>query len=220
MKERTITISLIIACIFFMGVSVLIYLGQDHKAPQISINTQEKITYTEGDDESTLLKGVSAKDNRDGDVTKQVFVDRIISVGKKKAVVYYAVMDKKNNVGVAKRKITYLTADESSDSEDGQNDSAEDSGQAEVSSPNTDTESPSLTLTAQSKTIKTGESFDPSSMVVDVTDDKDDKNTLYRHLFIDGNYDVNTAGTYEINYYVTDRDNHTSEPVNFTLIVQ
>lgn len=219
MKERTITISLIIACIFFMGVSVLIYLGQDHKAPQISINTQEKITYTEGDDESTLLKGVSAKDNRDGDVTKQVFVDRIISVGKKKAVVYYAVMDKKNNVGVAKRKITCLTGDDNSDGESGQADSGE-ASQMEVSSPNTDAESPSLTLTAQTKTIKAGESFDPSSMVIDVTDDKDDKNTLYRHLYIDGDYDVNTAGTYEIRYYVTDSDNHTSEPINFTLIVQ
>lgn len=220
MKERTVTVSLILACIFFMGVSVLIYLGQDHKAPQISIDSKEKITYKEGDDKSTLLKGVTARDNRDGDVTKQVFVDRIISVGKKKAVVYYAVMDKKNNVSVAKRKITYLTSDENAESEAGQTDSTEDQGQTEVSSPNTDAESPSLTLTAQTKTIKVGESFDPSSMVLDVADDKDDKNTLYRHLYIDGNYDVNKAGTYEINYYVTDSDNHTSEPINFTLIVQ
>ena len=75
-------------------------------------------------------------------------------------------------------------------------------------------------MATQSKNIKTGSEFDPTSMVEDVSDDKDDKNTLYRHLCIDGTYDVSTAGRYELNYYVSDSDGNTSEPIVFTLVVQ
>ena len=202
MKEQVIVAFLAGGCIVLTAVSGLVYLKQDRTPPQIVVDTKEEVSYKDGDSYEALFKGVTAKDNRDGDLTDQIFIDRIISLNEKKAVVYYGVTDKANNVGTAKRKITYSEAD-SSDTEE-----ADETGVEASETPVT------------SKNIQTGSEFDPTSMVEDVSDDKDDKNTLYRHLYIDGTYDVSTAGRYELNYYVSDSDGNTSEPIVFTLVVQ
>ena len=218
MKEQVVVASLAAGCIVLTAVSGLVYLKQDRTPPQIVVDTKEKVSYKDGDSYEALFKGVTAKYNRDGDLTDQIFIDRIISLNEKKAVVYYVVTDKANNVGTAKRKITYSEAD-SSDTEEADETGVE-ASETPVTSKNTDGASPILTLATQSKNIKAGSEFDPTSMVEDVSDDKDDKNTLYRHLCIDGTYDVSTAGRYELNYYVSDSDGNTSEPIVFTLVVQ
>lgn len=218
MKEQVVVAFLAGGCIVLTAVSGLVYLKQDRTPPQIVVDTKEKVSYKDGDSYEALFKGVTAKDNRDGDLTDQIFIDRIISLNEKKAVVYYVVTDKANNVETAKRKITYSEAD-SSDTEEADETGVE-ASETPVTSKNTDGVSPILTLATQSKNIKTGSEFDPTSMVEDVSDDKDDKNTLYRHLCIDGTYDVSTAGRYELNYYVSDSDGNTSEPIVFTLVVQ
>lgn len=218
MKEQVIVAFLAGGCIVLTAVSGLVYLKQDRTPPKIVVDTKEEVSYKDGDSYEALFKGVTAKDNRDGDLTDQIFIDRIISLNEKKAVVYYGVTDKANNVGTAKRKITYSEAD-SSDTEEADETGVE-ASETPVTSKNTDGASPILTLATQSKNIKTGSEFDPTSMVEDVSDDKDDKNTLYRHLYIDGTYDVSTAGRYELNYYVSDSDGNTSEPIVFTLVVQ
>lgn len=218
MKEQVVVASLVGGCIVLTAVSGLVYLKQDRTPPQIVVDTKEKVSYKDGDSYEALFKGVTAKDNRDGDLTDQIFIDKIISLNEKKAVVYYVVTDKANNVETAKRKITYSEAD-SSDTEEADETGAE-ASETPVTSKNTDGVSPILTLATQSKNIQTGSEFDPTSMVEDVSDDKDDKNTLYRHLYIDGTYDVSTAGRYELNYYVSDSDGNTSEPIVFTLVVE
>ena len=195
MKEQVIVAFLAGGCIVLTAVSGLMYLKQDRTPPQIVVDTKEEVSYKDGDSYEALFKGVTAKDNRDGDLT-----------------------DKANNVGTAKRKITYSEAD-SSDTEEADETGVE-ASETPVTSKNTDGVSPILTLATQSKNIQTGSEFDPTSMVEDVSDDKDDKNTLYRHLYIDGTYDVSTAGRYELNYYVSDSDGNTSEPIVFTLVVQ
>lgn len=187
MKEQVVVAFLAGGCIVLTAVSGLVYLKQDRTPPQIVVDTKEKVSYKDGDSYEALFKGVTAKDNRDGDLTDQIFIDRIISLNEKKAVVYYVVTDKANNVETAKRKITYSEAD-SSDTEEADETGVE-ASETPVTSKNTDGASPILTLATQSKNIKTGSEFDPTSMVEDVSDDKDDKNTLYRHLCIDGTYD-------------------------------
>ena len=206
MKEQVVVAFLAGGCIVLTAVSGLVYLKQDRTPPQIVVDTKEKVSYKDGDSYEALFKGVTAKDNR------------IISLNEKKAVVYYVVTDKANNVETAKRKITYSEAD-SSDTEE-EDETGVEASETPVTSKNTDGASPILTLATQSKNIKAGSEFDPTSMVEDVSDDKDDKNTLYRHLCIDGTYDVSTAGRYELNYYVSDSDGNTSEPIVFTLVVQ
>ena len=83
------------------------YLGKDRTAPEIIIK-KEEISYTEGEDTTVLLTAVTAKDNIDGDLTDQVFVDRIIQTGKDAAVVYYGVMDQSYNVATARERLSII----------------------------------------------------------------------------------------------------------------
>ena len=117
MKHRLVLMTLIAGCVLFAAAGALVYLGKDRTAPEITIK-KEEISYTEGEDTTVLLTGVTAKDNIDGDLTDQVFVDRIIQTGKDTAVVYYGVMDQSYNVATARRKIEYHPA-EGAAAEDG-----------------------------------------------------------------------------------------------------
>ena len=83
-----------------------------------------------------------------------------------------------------------------------------------------DGERPAIALTQSEMTIKKGESFDPLSVVKQVVDDKDDRNTLYQRISADGKRDTNKAGTYSIRYYVKDSDGNTSEVKELTLTVE
>ena len=79
---------------------------------------------------------------------------------------------------------------------------------------------PAMKLAGEAKTIARGTSFNALNEVTDAVDDKDDRDTLFRGLHIDGNYNVNQAGTYTLQYYVQDSDGNTSDPITFTLTVQ
>ena len=46
--------------------------------------------------------------------------------------------------------------------------------------------------------------------VEDIQDDDDDRDALYRDIQVSGEVDVNTAGIYELSYYVTDSDGNQS----------
>ena len=91
-------------CIALAGAGYMTYKNQDRTAPEIKVDQNEKIAYTEGEDYGKLLKGVTAQDDKDGDLTSEVFVEKVVPVSKKKAVVYYGVTDKAKNVGTASRK--------------------------------------------------------------------------------------------------------------------
>lgn len=110
MKQRIITLLLAAGCVAFGIVGALVYMAEDHTAPKITIE-KEDLSYEEGEDYDALMRGVSAKDNRDGDLSDEVFVDKIVSLENGKAMVYYGVMDQQNNVGTAQRKIDYVAAE-------------------------------------------------------------------------------------------------------------
>ena len=101
MKQRVVALVLLASCAV-LGVTAFFVSGaKDKKAPKITVSKAE-VSY------DSLLEGVTAKDNRDGDLTDKVFVDRIIPMaGNEEAIVYYAVTDKSHNVGTAKRIVTY-----------------------------------------------------------------------------------------------------------------
>lgn len=102
-KYRTIT-ALVVICLILGGISVYICKNQDTTPPVIKIKN-EKITYKEGDKYDGLLKGVTAEDDHDGDVTDDIFVSQVLALGDDKAVVIYGVMDKAGNIGTAKRTV-------------------------------------------------------------------------------------------------------------------
>lgn len=260
MNQRVVTGLLTAGCIALAGAGYMTYKNQDRTAPEIKVDQSEKIAYTEGEDYGKLLEGVTAQDEKDGDLTSEVFVEKVVPVSKKKAAVYYGVTDKAKNVGTASREVTYQAAegsdaaeetapdtasedttqktDEKSEkktkkkskkakakktaeekkAEETAQDAAAADQQSEALQPNGTR--PAMKLAEDAKTIARGTSFNALNEVIDAVDDKDDRDTLFRGLHIDGNYNVNQAGTYTLQYYVQDSDGNTSDPITFTLTVQ
>ena len=106
MKGRIIII-LAIATLVLTGASGFIYVTQDHTAPVIEVPS-ESLLYTEGENESVLLKGVTASDAEDGDLTSEVRIyDVSVLDDGKQAIVTYAVYDSHNNLGKESRLIDY-----------------------------------------------------------------------------------------------------------------
>ena len=236
MKHRLVLMTLIAGCVLFAAAGALVYLGKDRTAPEIIIK-KEEISYTEGEDTTVLLTGVTAKDNIDGDLTDQVFVDRIIQTGKDAAVVYYGVMDQSYNVATARRKIEYHLAEgAAAEDADASSETPEETENTpeEPAAEETEAETeagaeeplqpdgarPALALTASELTITAGTAFDPMSVVKDAVDDVDSRDTLYQRISANGSYDTATPGTYTIEYFVTDSSGNTSDPQIFTLKVQ
>ena len=256
MNQRVVTGLLTAGCIALAGAGYMTYKNQDRTAPEIKVDQSKKIAYTEGEDYGKLLEGVRAQDDKDGDLTSEVFVEKVVPVSKKKAVVYYGVTDKAKNVGTASREVTYQETEGSDAAEE----TAQDTASEEVSEDTTQKTKkkskkakakkiaedkkaeettqdaaaaeqqsgtlqpngtrPAMKLAEEAKTIARGTSFNALNEVTDAVDDKDDRDTLFRGLHIDGNYNVNQAGTYTLQYYVQDSDGNTSDPITFTLTVQ
>lgn len=228
MDQRMVTGLLTAGCIALAGAGYMTYKNQDRTAPEIKVDQSKKIAYTEGEDYGKLLEGVTAQDEKDGDLTNEVFVEKVVPVSKKKAVVYYGVTDKAKNVGTARREVTYQTAEDSDAAEETAQDAAAADEQS-IDEQSIDQQSaalqpngtrPAMKLAEETKTIARGTSFNALNEVTDAVDDKDDRDTLFRGLHIDGNYNVNQAGTYTLQYYVQDSDGNTSDPITFTLTVQ
>lgn len=232
MKQRLLVIALAVGCVIAGGIAYFLSVSQDHEAPEITVEDRD-VTYTEGESYNVLLEGVTASDNRDGDVTDQVFVDKIRPTGEDTAIAYYGVMDSSKNVGTATRKITYIAAsDEGSENEGeetpedaspAEETSAGDAGGADAGTAEElepDGANPVIALNTDHMTIEAGGDFDVLSIVRGVADDKDSTQSLYTNIRIDGEYDTETPGSYEIRYYVVDSDGNESKPQAFTLTVE
>lgn len=106
MKGRIIVI-LVMTTLVLLGASGFVYITQDHTAPVIEVPA-EPLLYTEGENESVLLKGVTASDAEDGDLTDEVRIyDVAVLDNGKQAIVTYAVYDSHNNLGKESRLIDY-----------------------------------------------------------------------------------------------------------------
>lgn len=85
----------------------LFVLTDDTKAPQITIDNQI-LEISVNADEAALLAGVSAEDNRDGDVTSGLLVEKVSSLkDDHTATITYAAFDNSGNVAKATRTIKY-----------------------------------------------------------------------------------------------------------------
>lgn len=237
MKQRLLTMALLAGCIVMGAAAFLLNAGQDRKAPRITIEDEE-ISYAEGDEYDALLKGVSAKDNRDGDVTDEIFVEKIVPAKEGYAEVYYGVTDSNHNVATAHRTVSYTEEaskkeEENEPEKDSEESAAKEKTEEETKEPENDEDSdaeeeelkpdgsrPAIALTQSEVTIKRGESFDPLSVVKGVVDDKDDRNRLYQRISADGERNTNKTGTYSIRYYVKDSDGNTSDVKELTLKVE
>ena len=97
------------SCALFAGYTVKSKIVEDHKPPVITCD-EDTITVSvkEEDMDAALLKGIKAKDNRDGDLTKSVRVASMSHfISGTKRTVSYVVFDKANQVGTLERTVEY-----------------------------------------------------------------------------------------------------------------
>ena len=107
--KKGLVAMLFLACAALLAGNVVVYIGEDRNGPEISV-PQEEIAYVAGTDTSALLNGVTAQDDRDGDVTDTVTIESIIpNANQTGASVVYVAKDSKNNVTKETRTILYST---------------------------------------------------------------------------------------------------------------
>lgn len=86
-----------------------VYVKADHTGPVIHV-PESNSEYAKNVDAKTLLDGVTATDNRDGDVSSTLRVATIVpNSDNTKASIVYTAKDKSNNVTKLTRTITYST---------------------------------------------------------------------------------------------------------------
>ena len=108
--KKLITFLLILTTFVTGALCVLSRVTRDTKAPVISVPT-EMITYEEGSDKSLLLAGVTASDDRDGDVTANVRIyDIAVMEDGHSAQIIYAAYDSSYNLGKRFRTVGYKSA--------------------------------------------------------------------------------------------------------------
>lgn len=241
--KKGLVAMLFLACAALLAGNVVVYIGGDRKGPEISV-PQEEITYVAGTDTSALLNGVTAQDNRDGDVTDTVTIESIIpNADQTGASVIYVAKDSKNNVTKETRTIVYSTdaaqaavaaADQAAqdqaaaDPAAAQGDAAGESAQTvddgaaqnEAAIAALPAESPRFYLTQYSVEVERGADFNELSYVQDISDDKDSRDELYQGIQISGEVDTNTPGEYTLEYHVVDSDGNNSNAAQLKVTVR
>ena len=101
MKKGIIAI-MVILCLGLMGFVGFMKFSEDNTPPEIQFQDNE-IVYTAGDSYDGLLDGVTATDNKDGDVTESLVVESVYpnEDGQTATIVY---------VGKANKVVTYRAA--------------------------------------------------------------------------------------------------------------
>ena len=237
---------LLLACAALLAGNVVVYIGEDRNGPEITV-PQEEVTYVAGSDTSALLNGVTAADDRDGDVTNTVTVESIIpNEDQTGASVVYVAKDSKNNVTKAARLISYAAdagqaaaqeADAAAQQAAQEAAAADQTDQTAASGEDAQTaddgaaqneaaiaalpaESPRFYLTQYSVEVERGAELNRLGYVQDITDDKDSRDELYQGIQISGEVDTNTPGEYMLEYYVVDSDGNTSNTAQLKVTVK
>lgn len=97
----------IVSCVIFGVYEVKTSRLEDHTPPVITCD-QDMITVRSSADDKVLLKGVTAIDDKDGDITDSVRVSAMSHfLEKGKRTVTYIVFDKVNQAGTAQRTVIY-----------------------------------------------------------------------------------------------------------------
>lgn len=207
--------------------AAIVFLGEKKVMPTIYFPL-EKVDYREGDSFDRLKEGVTAIDGDGNDISDSIYVEGIIPLRNgTEAKVYYVARDAHNNMVKEERIVSYITSETQEDEKktvDEENQAktepiestAADNANGSIQSDG----KPVVTLKADTTTIPVGTAFDIVSFVQDITDDKDSRSDLFKRIMVDGSYDVNQAGTYQLKIYVKDSEGNYSEKQVFALVVQ
>lgn len=107
-KGWILLVVLVLCCAAFAGYVYMVRQVEDHEAPEISFQSEE-LQISVNDAEEALLEGVTAWDERDGDVTAGIIVEGISNISADQlATVTYAAFDRAGNVTKAQRTLRYV----------------------------------------------------------------------------------------------------------------
>jgi len=227
--------------VVLLVVCLVLYLGKDRKGPEIFFDEEKQIEYTEGMDKELLLEGVTAVDEKDGDVSDSLLVEKVAGTNGKEVIVTYVARDGANNVGKASRAFTVVSSsygggdslpveeetletgdmpgtegatetetesneEGNSGEEEGQDENqGEGDNEGEPAGPN-----PILVLNADMIETKKGVAPNWNEVIETMSDDKDDYNTLYNNLKLEGQVKLNEVGEYPVTLYTVDTDGNRS----------
>ena len=229
--------------VVLLVVCLVLYLGKDRRGPEIFFDEEKQIEYAEGMDEALLLEGVTAVDEKDGDVSDSLLVEKVAGTNGKEVIVTYVARDGANNVGKASRTFTVVGSYDGGDIlpveeetfETGdmpgtegytetETESNEESGQDENQGEGNNEGEPAgtnqvLVLNVDMIETKKGVAPNWNEVIETMSDDKDDYNTLYNNLKLEGQVKLNEAGEYPVTLYTVDSDGNRSEVRNLVVRV-
>ena len=105
---QRITLCLFVIMTLLYAGSKLYRIKMVDRTPPVFTCQNDTVTVGRGEGESALRKGVTAKDDRDGDLTSQIMIQGITPlIGEDTAKVTYVVFDKSNNMSTYTRTVRY-----------------------------------------------------------------------------------------------------------------
>lgn len=230
--KKGIVAGLIVLCVALGAGTAAVVVTDDRKGPEIELPADGGVTYEEGSDTAPLLEGVTATDEKDGDVTDSLVIENIFpNDDHTSASVVYAAKDSHNNVSKATRRVNYKAAAEDTPAENESAPAAEEPQQNDTEGTKNETdaqmeiealpaESPKLYLNTYEVTVEAGNDLDKTSYIKEMTDDADSQESLFNQIEIDGDVDTAVPGDYTLTYHVTDSDGNRSNAAVLTVHVQ
>lgn len=104
--RRLILLIFLVTCIAFALFTGGRFLRRDTEGPKITMD-KDTITASIEDTDRTLLKGVKAVDEKDGDVSDSLIIESMKMGKDKECTLVYAAFDKSNNVSKASRTVQF-----------------------------------------------------------------------------------------------------------------
>ena len=219
------------------GLVYLMFFQADTHAPAIIVSRKD-IGYTQGMPQDQLLEGVSAIDDRDGDVSSTLIVANVADGGEEGITeVTYQAQDRHGNVGsytVRMSEGETMTAghQEEETFTDPEpvpaQDSPETTAAKEAARQKEEAKiselsplSPRLYLTDYYTEVLHGTEFNPVSFVDRIEDDTDEQDFLFTRIQIYGTEGLNmdVPGSYELTFYLMDSEGHQSNMAILTVRV-
>jgi len=171
---------------------------EDAKTDVAFSDTQKVSTVTDAQEESANVKTKEKADKEDNSDK-----EKIEATDKDKT----ETTDKEETTGKDKKEATE-TADKETDCKDGYEDV-----------PMVSDGAPVIRLRTHEITITVGGYFYSMDYVDTAVDDKDSKDALYNRMYMDGYYNTNKPGVYELTYYCVDSDDNPSNMAKLRMIV-
>lgn len=105
-KKNKSVIALFLGAGLVLGISAFLGGMGDKKIPELTCDGSE-LHYSNEKEVSSLLQGMKARDDKDGDLSDKIFVKNIYEREDGKGIVIYAVKDKSNNIATFQRVFIY-----------------------------------------------------------------------------------------------------------------